>query len=336
MAGKDYYKILGVNRTASDKEIKAAYRRLARQYHPDVNPGNKASEEKFKEINEAHEVLSDPEKRKKYDQYGDKWQYAEQMAEAARQQQAASGAWSFTREPGETHGFSFEEDDLSSIFGDFLSGRAGTGFRRRTTRPRRGQDIEYPVEITLEEAYSGALRNLSLQSEAPCTACRGTGRIQNLPCSVCRGAGVVSQVKRLEVKIPAGVNTGSRVRIAGKGEPGPSGGEAGDLYLVITVQPHSLFQRKDDDLFVDIPVPLTTAILGGEVQVPTLKGTKLALKIPPETQNERIFRLAGQGMPHLGDAMRGDLLAAVKVVLPSELTPQEKELFRKLRELRPV
>jgi molecular chaperone DnaJ len=335
MAGKDYYKILGVNRTATDKDIKAAYRRLARQYHPDVNPNNKASEEKFKEVNEAHEVLSDPEKRKKYDQYGDKWQYGDQMAEAARQQQTASNNWSFRQEPGGGQSYSFEEDDLGSIFGEYLSGRAGTGFRQRTARPRKGQDIEYAVEVTLEEAYSGTLRNLSLQSEGPCTACRGTGRIQNLPCSVCRGSGSVPQVKRLEVKIPAGVNNGSRIRIAGKGEPGSSSGEAGDLYLVMSVQPHSLFQRKEDDLFVDVPVPLTTAVLGGEVQVPTLKGTKLALRIPPETQNERIFRLAGQGMPHLGDAMRGDLLAAVKVVLPSELSAQEKELFKKLRELRP-
>jgi molecular chaperone DnaJ len=335
MAGKDYYTVLGINRKATEKEIKAAYRRLARQYHPDVNPNNKASEEKFKEVNEAHEVLADPEKRKKYDQYGDKWQYGDQMAEAARQQGASSG-WNFGQQSGGPQSFTFEEDDLGSIFGDILGGRAGGGARRRATRVRRGQDIEYPVEVTLEEAYSGALRNLSLQSEAPCTACRGSGRIQNLPCSVCRGSGAVPQVKRLEVKIPAGVNSGSRVRIAGKGEAGQSGGEAGDLYLVISVQPHNLFQRKEDDLFVDIPIPLTTAILGGEVQVPTLKGTKLALRIPPETQNERIFRLAGQGMPHLGDAMRGDLLAAVKVVLPSELTAQEKELFKKLKELRPT
>jgi molecular chaperone DnaJ len=336
MAGKDYYKILGVNRSATEKEIKAAYRRLARQYHPDVNPNNKAAEEKFKEVNEAHEVLADAEKRKKYDQYGDKWQYGDQMAEAARQQQSASSNWSFKQDPGGAQSYAFEDDDINSIFGDFLSGRAGTGFRQRTARTRRGQDIEYPVEVTLEEAYSGTLRNLSMQSEAPCTACRGTGRIQNLPCSVCRGSGVVPQVKRLEVKIPAGVNTGSRVRIAGKGGQGSTGSEAGDLYLVISVQPHSLFQRKDDDLLVDVPVPLTTAVLGGEVQVPTLKGTKLALRIPPETQNERIFRLTGQGMPHLGDAMRGDLLAEIKVVLPSELSPQEKELFKKLRELRPV
>lgn len=334
MAGKDYYKILGVSRTATDKEIKSTYRRLARQHHPDVNPGNKAAEEKFKGINEAYEVLSDPEKRKKYDQYGDQWQFADQFAEAARQR-SQTGGWNFTQEPGGAQSYAFEEGDINGIFEDLLGGRAG-GFRRRTPRQRQGQDIEYPIDITLEEAYSGTLRNISLQSEVPCSACRGTGRIQNLPCSVCRGAGVIPQVKRLEVKIPAGVNNGSRVRIAGKGEPGSAGGPPGDLYLVISVQPHNLFQRKEDDLYIDVPVPLTTAILGGEVQVPTLKGTKLALKIPPETQNERIFRLAGQGMPHIGDSARGDLLVTIKVVLPTELSAQEKELFKKLREFRPA
>jgi DnaJ-class molecular chaperone len=174
-----------------------------------------------------------------------------------------------------------------------------------------------------------------MQSEQPCPTCQGTGRIANLPCSICRGTGVVPQIKRLEVKIPAGVKDGSRVRIVGKGEPGGAGAPAGDLYLVISVQPHSQFQRKEDDLYVDVPVPLAVAVLGGEVKVPTLKGTKLALKIPPETQNERVFRLAGQGMPRLGDSNRGDLLATAKVSLPTDLTEAEKELFKKLKELRP-
>lgn len=332
MAGKDYYNILGLSRSATDKDIKAAYRRLARQYHPDVNPGNKAAEERFKMINEAHEILSDPDKRKKYDQYGEGWQEADRFAEAARQQ---GGGWNFTQQPG-GQSFRFEEGDLESIFGDILGGRRGGGFGQRTTRTRRGRDIEHPIEISLEEAYNGTARNISIQSEVPCSACRGTGRIQNLPCSVCRGAGVVPQIKRLEVKIPAGVNNGSRVRIAGKGEPGPAGSPAGDLYLIISVQPHHTFQRKDDDLYVDVPTALTTAMLGGEVQVPTLRGTKLALRIPPETQNERIFRLTGQGMPHLGDSSRGDLLVTIKVTLPSGLSSEERALFNKLKELRPT
>lgn len=332
MAGKDYYNILGVSRTAADKEIKAAYRRLARQYHPDVNPGNKDAEEKFKEINEAYEVLSDPEKRKKYDQYGDNWQYADQMAEAAKRY---GGTWSFTRQPGAEQAFRFEEEDLESIFGDILGGHMG-GFGRRTPRPRRGRDLEYQAEVTLEEAFSGTTRSISLKTEIPCSACQGTGRIQGLPCSLCRGAGSVTDVKRLEVKIPAGVDNGSRIRIAGKGEPGSAGGPAGDLYLVISVRPHPVFERKGNDLYLDLPVPLTTAVLGGEVQVPTLKGTKLALKIPPETQNERVFRLAGQGMPQLSSNIRGDLLVRVKVNLPTSLSEEEKSLFARLRELRPA
>jgi molecular chaperone DnaJ len=335
MAGKDYYKILGLNRTSSEKDIKAAYRKLARQYHPDVNPGNKTAEATFKQINEAYEVISDPEKRKKFDQYGDQWQYGDQMAEHARQQQASQGSRNFGQGAAGGQPFSFEEGDLEGVFGDLFAGRSGGTRHRAPPRPRRGQDVEHPVEVTLEEAFSGALRNLSMQSEQPCPTCQGTGRIANLPCSICRGTGVVPQIKRLEVKIPAGVKDGSRVRIVGKGEPGGAGAPAGDLYLVISVQPHSQFQRKEDDLYVDVPVPLAVAVLGGEVKVPTLKGTKLALKIPPETQNERVFRLAGQGMPRLGDSNRGDLLATAKVTLPTDLTEAEKELFKKLKELRP-
>jgi molecular chaperone DnaJ len=332
MAGKDYYSLLGVSRTASEKDIKQAYRRLARQYHPDVNPGNKSAEERFKSINEAHDVLSDPEKRKKYDQYGDNWQHADQFAEAARQQ-SASG-WNFNQsESGQ--GTQFEEGDLESIFGNLFGGRRGGGFGGRS-RARRGEDIEYNAEVSLEEAYNGTLRNISIQSEVPCSVCRGIGRIQNLACSTCRGRGVIPQTKRIEVKIPAGVNNDSRVRIAGKGEPGQGGGPAGDLYLVISVQPHSLFERKGDDLYINLPVPLTKAVLGGEIQVPTLKGTKLALKIPPETQNERVFRLSGQGMPHLGSSSRGDLLVTLKVTLPTGLSAEEKALFAKLNELRPT
>jgi molecular chaperone DnaJ len=334
MAGKDYYGILGVSRNATEKDIKAAYRRLARQYHPDVNPGNKGAEDRFKLINEAYEVLSDAEKRKKYDQYGEQWQDADRFAEAARQQ-GATGGWNFSQQPGGGQSSQFEEGDLEGIFGDLFGGRASGGFGRRATRASGGRDIEHAIEISLEEAFHGTIRNISIQSEVPCSACRGTGRIQNLPCSVCRGSGKLPQVKRIEVKIPAGVNNGSRVRIAGKGEPGSGGGPAGDLYLIISVQPHPQFLRKEDDLYVDVSVPLTSAILGGEVQVPTLRGIKLALRIPPETQNERLFRLAGQGMPHLGDSACGDLLVTIKVALPTGLSAEERALFNKLKELRP-
>ena len=325
MAGKDYYSILGVSRSASEREIKQAYRRLARQYHPDVNPGDKSAEAKFKQINEAYEVLSDKEKRQKYDQFGDQWQYADQFAQARRQQ---TPFWDFSQAGGQS--FRFEEADLGSLFGDLFGG----GVRSRRVRPRRGKDIEYPVEVTLEEAYHGTKRTIALQTEEPCSSCKGTGLIQNVPCSVCRGAGVISAVKRLEVKIPSGVKDGSRVRVAGKGEPGYAGGANGDLYLVTSVKPHRLFERKGDNLYVEVAVSLTVAVLGGEVLVPSLKG-KLALKIPPETQNGRAFRLAGRGMPHLGNSSRGDLLAKVSVVLPTKLSEEEKKLFEQLSQLRP-
>ena len=290
MAGKDYYSILGVNRSASEREIKQAYRRLARRYHPDVNPGDKSAEEKFKQINEAYEVLSDKEKRQKYDQFGDQWQYADQFARTGWQQ---APGWDFGG--GGTRIY-FGEGDFDSLFDDLLG---GFRFSRGQTKPRRGQSIEYPVEVTLEEAYRGTTRTLSF-----------------------------ADGKRLEVKVPPGVRNGSRVRLAGKGSQG------GDLYLLISVKPHRLFERRGDDLYVVVSVPLVVAMLGGEVQVPTLKG-KLALKIPPETQNGRTFRLAGQGMPHLGNSSRGDLLAKVGVVLPTKLSAKEKELFKQLGQLRP-
>ncbi len=299
MAGKDYYNILGVNRDASEREIKQAYRRLARRYHPDVNPSDKSAEAKFKEINEAYEVLSDKENRQKYDQFGNQWQYAEQFAKAGRQR---TPFWDFSQGSGGTT-FHFGEGDLGSVFDDLLQG-FGTRTARQRVRPRRGQDIEHPVEISLEEAYHGTNRIVSLEGG-----------------------------ERLEVKIPSGAKDGSRVRIAGKGMTG-YGGAKGDLYLIVSVKPHPVFERRGDNLHVEVAVPLTVAVLGGEIQVPTPKG-KLALKIPPETQNGQAFRLAGQGMPHLGNSSHGALLARVKVVLPTNLSPQEKELFKQLSQLRP-
>ncbi len=330
MATKDYYNILGVKRDASEKEIKQAYRRMARKHHPDVNPGNKSAEEKFKQINEAYEVLSDKEKRQKYDQFGDQWQYAEQFAQAGQQQ---THSWDFGGS-GDASSFHFAGGDLNSLFEDLLGnswgGRTRTSYRR--TQARRGEDIESPIEVTLEEAYHGTNRTISLRVDEPCSSCQGSGRIQKVPCSTCRGTGVVTRMKRLEVKIPPGVDNGSRVRIAGKGQTG-SGGASGDLYLVISVKPHTLFERRGDNLHVVINVPLTVAMLGGEVQVPTLKG-KLSLKIPPETQNGRVFRLTKQGMPHLGNSSYGDILAKVDIVLPTKLSEQEKELFKQLGKLR--
>ncbi len=325
MTGKDYYNILGVNRDASGREIKQAYRKLARKHHPDVNPGDESAEARFKQINESYEVLSDKEKRQKYDQFGDQWQYADQFAQAGYQQ-TPYGNFS---QAGGAQRFHFEEADLDSLFGDLF--RSGTKSRR--ARTRRGQNVDYPVTVTLEEAYHGTKRTIALRSEQSCSSCHGTGRIQDMPCSVCRGSGAISTVKRLEVKIPSGVREGSRVRIAGKGKPGYAGGVSGDLYLVVSVKPHQRFERRDNDLYEEVAVPLTVAVLGGEVQVPTLKG-KLALKVPPETQNGRAFRLAGQGMPHLGNSSYGDLLAKISVILPTKLSGEEKKLFERLSQLR--
>jgi DnaJ-class molecular chaperone len=328
MAGKDYYEILGVGRNASEKEIKQAYRSLARKHHPDINPGDKSAEAKFKEINAAYEVLSNPEKRKKYDQFGEQWEYADQFAKSGGQERVR---WDFGR--GST---SYEYGDLSG-FGDIFSslfGDSGIGSRAKRG-PRHGQDIESPIEVTLEEAYHGSARLMQLQTQEPCTACGGTGRVGNRACTICAGAGVKLNPRRLEVKIPAGVKDGSRIRIAGEGGPGLAGGKKGDLYLVVKVLPHKLFERKGDDLYAEVSVPLATAILGGEVKLPTLNGN-ISLSIPPETQNGKAFRLAGKGMPQLGNNKYGNMFAKVKVILPTKLTEEEKKLFEKLRSLRPT
>ncbi len=331
MEYKDYYKILGVPRNATEKEIKKAYRKLARQYHPDANPNDPTAEEKFKEINEAYEVLSDPEKRKKYDQFGAQWKNFTSAGgrpeDFWRQWQAGAGAGS----PGGASYRTVSPEEFEEMFGgaggfsDFFETLFGMGGRRSSarpsgfddifggvytagagsrTRPIRGRDIEHPVEITLEEAYHGASRVLQLDGQ------------------------------RIEVKIPRGVKTGSRVRVAGKGEPGRNGGKPGDLYLKIHVAPHPQFQREGDNLRLKLPVDLYTLILGGEVQVPTLD-RPVILNIPPETDNGKIFRLRGKGMPNLKKPdKRGDLFVEVVAKLPKNLSEKEKELFRQLRALR--
>ncbi len=312
-AKRDYYEVLGVKRDASEKEIRQAYRRLARQYHPDVSPNDKKAEKAFKEISEAYEVLSDKEKRQKYDRYGHDWQYAEQ-AEAARAQAGFGGSGPFRYSYSTSGNADFEDlfgrgGDFSSIFSDLFGGAARGGRSRVRYENVPGQDIEQPVTVSLEEAYTGTTRVLSMPSA------------EGAP-------------RRIEVKIPAGVREGSRVRVASGGAPSPFGGPKGDLYLVVSISPHKTFEREGDDLRVQVPVPLHVAVLGGEVEVPTPKGTKLALRVPPETQNGRKFRLKGQGMPHLGGDGRGDLFAEVQVVLPTQLNDEERRLFQRLAELR--
>ena len=338
---KDYYATLGLKKGASDKEIRAAYRKLARELHPDLNPNNKAAEQRFKEVNEAYEVLSDPEKRKKYDQLGANWRSYEQWQRAGGGRTGAPFDWAdlFGGAPGPgrartragagpgTYRTVTAEDIFgggagagsSSPFSDFFEtffGGIGRGGQTTTTgprpssSPRAGRDVEQPVDVTLEEAFNGTSRVVEVTDDR-------SGRS-----------------RRLEVKIPAGVAEGSRIRVAGQGGPGVLGGPSGDLYLVVHVTPSATFAREGDDLRVKVPAKLTTAVLGGEVEVPTPKGGKLALKVPAGTQDGRVFRLRGQGMPRLDrPTERGDLFAEVHVQLPEQLTDRQRQLFEELARL---
>jgi DnaJ-class molecular chaperone len=321
MASKDLYAVLGVPKGASQKDIRQAYRRLARQYHPDVNPGDRAAEARFKDVNAAYEVLSDADKRKKYDRYGDQWEHADQIEELRRR---GGGARVFRF--GDGGGISFDVGDfgeLGSVFEGLFGGRRARG-------PRRGANVEQPVEVTLEEAFRGTTRTLQLAAEEPCATCGGSGEIANAVCHVCQGAGAVLRARKIEVRVPAGVETGSRVRIAGEGKGGTAGGPRGDLYLIVSVRPHQRFERRGADLHVDVDVPVADAVLGTEVEVPTLTG-KALLKLPPLTQNGRSFRLSGLGMPRLGGGGRGDLYARIRVRLPEQLSERERQLFEELR-----
>lgn len=313
MARRDYYDVLGVPRSASEKDIRQAYRKLARQYHPDLNPNDKQAEAKFKEIGQAYEVLGEVDKRKLYDRWGPDFEKIEQARKAGATTGApgAGGSGPFTWNPGGTTftsgGTGVDDDLLGGLFEQILGG-VGRGNGRRGGARANGEDYDHPVSLTLEEAFAGATRLIQITP------------VDGVP-------------KTIEVKIPAGVSDGQRVRIAGKGGPGRGGGQAGDLYLVVSVKPHQRFVRDGDDVTVPVDVPLYTAVLGGEVLVPTLKGTRLALKIGPETQNGQRFRLAGQGMPR-SDGTRGDLYAEMRLVVPTSLTERERTLFQELAALR--
>lgn len=344
----NYYDILGVKKGASEKEIRSAYRRLARQFHPDVNPGNPDAERRFKEVNAANEVLSDADKRAKYDKYGDQWEHADQIEEMRRRQQANAygrggypGGQGFGGAPGGPGGASFsfggEGVDLGDLFGGRAeAGGAGGGFFDSILRGRgrsRGQDVEQPVRVTLAEAYAGATRTIEIrEGEERCMVCGGTGQIAGATCHACRGSGTAAPLRRIQVTIPAGVHDGARIRVSGRGGPGANGGTAGDLYLLVTVGGDERFQRRGDDLYVDMDVPVADAALGGEAKVPTLKAKTLALRIPANTQGGKVFRLAGQGMPITSGGF-GDLYATVRIVLPAELTEAQRALFEQLRAL---
>lgn len=327
MEFKDYYQTLGVAKSASDKEIKQAYRKLARKHHPDVNPGDKSAETRFKEINEAYEVLGDPEKRRKYDELGANWRMYEQAQQSGQGFGGGSpfggpgGAWNInvggpggyrTMTEEEMHDLFGNEDPFSDFFKTFFGGggarEAGPrGRQTRAPRTQKGRDIEHEVELTLEEAYHGATRRISIKQGG--------------------------HARSVDVRIPPGVKDGSRVRAAGEGESGSNGGASGDLYLRVRIRPHPIFERDGSDLRAKVAVPVTTAVLGGEAQVPTITGS-VRLKIPETTQSGQVFRLKGHGMPHVGKPdERGDLYATVEVQLPRALSKDQRQYYEALAKL---
>jgi len=299
----DYYKTLGVERNASDADIKKAYRKLARQYHPDINPGNTTAEAKFKEINEAYEVLSDKDKREKYDRFGRDWQRYQQGGPGGG---VNWGDYAGGSPFGGAGGGDFS-DFFETLFGGGgtrASGRGGAGFRMD------GQPVEHEVEITLDEAFIGTQRTLQFSSSN-------------------------GQPRTINVKIPTGVDNGSRVRVAGEGAPGIGGGKRGDLFLIIRVAPNERFERRGDDLETSVAVDLYTMLLGGSVRVPVMGGKTISLNVPAATQNGRKFRITGQGMPRLrAPETRGDLYVRLDVQLPAKMSDRERALFEELRAMR--
>ncbi len=343
---RDYYDILGVDKTVSDEELKKAYRKLARQHHPDLQSGEhqkKAAEEKFKEINEAYEILSDPEKRRRYDMFGH-----------AGAQQGGGGFDGFAGFGGAGFG-----DVFNDIFEDFFGQTRGGG------RAERGNDLQYNLELSFEEAVYGKDAKLKIPRwetcgdcqgtgaksassiktcpsckgsgqlrfqqgffsvSRPCGQCDGTGHIVTEPCPTCQGRQRVYKERAIAVHIPAGIESGMRLRLSNEGEHGANAGPPGDLYVAITVKPHPIFQRKGLDIVCEVPVNLVTAILGGKVEVPTLKG-KTIIKIPPGTQHDKVLRIKGLGVPSLKGGQTGDQLYVIKVQIPTKLTARQKELL---------
>jgi len=321
MEFKDYYATLGVPKTATDKELKQAYRKLARKHHPDVNPGDKGAEAKFKEINEAYEVLGDPDKRRKYDELGANWRMYEQAQQQGQPFPGASpfgggfgGFGGFGGGEGGTYTINMDgaefgdEDPFSDFFRAFFGGAGPGDPRARQTRaPRstKGRDLESEAELTLEEAYHGAMRRIAIT--------------------------VGGHARSIDVRIPAGVKDGSRVRATGEGEAGTSGGAAGDLFLRVRIKPHPVFERKGDDLYTKVALPVTTAVLGGEAQVPTVTGS-VRLKVPETTQPGQIFRLKGHGMPVVNKPeQKGDLYATADVQLPRSLTEEQRRAWEQIK-----
>ncbi len=357
MSKRDYYEILGVARNASIDEIKKSYRKLAMQFHPDRNPGNKEAEAKFKEATEAYEVLKDDQKRAAYDRGG---------------HQAFNGGNGGYGQAG--HGFEgFDFSDIFSNFSDIFGEMGGQSRGKKRSAAQRGSDVRYNLEISLEEAFNGLTQNISFTipvacasckgagaegNEKPvdcttckgsgkiraqqgffivertCTSCAGTGQIIKNPCKTCRGEGRVNKEKTLAVKIPAGVEEGNRIRLAGEGEAGTRGGAAGDLYVFITIRKHKLFERNGEDLSFSLPIRFTTAALGGSVEIPTIEGIKTKLQIPAGSQHGDKLRLKDKGMPILNSGgRRGNLYVELKIETPKKLSSEERDLLEKLDKL---
>ncbi len=364
---RDYYEVLGVSRNATEKEIKQAYRRLVRQYHPDLNPNKKEAEERFKEIQEAYEVLSDPEKRRLYDRFGHQWHAAWQ----AKQQgiDVENLGWIPPTQEGTEWSFG-NWQDLFSTFGDLLSDFFGTRTTTQTRPPRaqRGQDVEAELEIDLEDAAFGATKRITVTVDepcttcrgqggttrtcpacggsgvvhysrglfsvgSPCTRCRGEGTVIDSRCPYCEGRGTVRTTRSVEVRVPVGVEEGTKLRLQGQGAAGRNGGPNGDLYLTVRLRKHPFFERKGSDLYCEVPVTFAEAALGAEIEVPTLDG-RVKVRVPPGTQSGQLLRLTGLGMPKPTGG-RGDLYVRVKVVVPRNLTQRERELIEELHRLRP-
>lgn len=347
MAKRDYYEILGVSKDVSAAELKKAYRRVAMKYHPDRNPDDKSMEEKFKEANEAYEVLADPQKRAAYDQYGHAGVDA---------QSGGSGA-----------GFGNFSDIFGDVFGDIF-GAAGAGGRGRSGASR-GSDLRYTLDLSLEEAVKGSTVQIKVPTlvsckvctgsgakagskpvscttcgghgqvrmqqgffsvQQTCPTCHGRGTVISDPCTACRGHGRVEETKTLSVKVPAGVDTGDRIRLSGEGEAGVGGGPAGDLYVQVSVRKHDIFQREGSDLYCEVPIDFVDAALGGELEVPTLD-SRVKLKVPAETQTGKLFKLRGKGVTPVRGGQPGDLLCRVVVETPVNLTGKQKELLQEFQ-----
>jgi curved DNA-binding protein len=335
---KDYYESLGIPRTASEADIKKAFRKLAREFHPDVAKNKKQAEEKFKEINEAYEVLSDPAKRKKYDELGANWNAGADFRPPPGWQNAGGGRFSTGRGPrGEEYDFHFGGTGFSDFFEQIFGSRSGRGgpsfgtrggFGEEDLASERGHDIEGDILVTLEEAMRGSIRAVSVRRGVPCEHCGGTGQRAGHVCNVCGGTGQVAKTETYKVKIPAGVTAGQRLRVTGRGEAGLGGGASGDLYLRVRLAKHPDFEVQDHNLVYEVSLAPWEAVLGANISVPTLAG-RVNIKIPPGTQNGQKLRVRGRGLPQRADTS-GDLIVVTQVEVPEKITERERKLWEEL------